>query len=156
MNAISRSPRLPTYIPKEERPKIPVEPMSMRLSPPHREAVEESAADKDPRIGTLVRIPDHPLSHRILELLDEIQGRRQDPLDCRRGPHFSPQQLNVMRELCDRGKRNKAIGAALGIAPLTVRDHLRDVRAKIGVRTRGEVIAFCAASGLFRFHWSSP
>jgi DNA-binding CsgD family transcriptional regulator len=44
-------------------------------------------------------------------------------------------------ELVARGRANKEIAVALGIAVHTVEDHLKSVFAKTGVRRRGELTA---------------
>jgi DNA-binding NarL/FixJ family response regulator len=44
-------------------------------------------------------------------------------------------------ELVARGWRNREIGAALFIAPGTVRKHLDNVYAKLGVRSCAQVVA---------------
>jgi DNA-binding CsgD family transcriptional regulator len=62
---------------------------------------------------------------------------------------FTPQQLRVLRELCDGAKSDAEIGAALGMAPSTARDHLVAIRQKVGVKTRRELIAYAAKRKLF-------
>lgn len=44
-------------------------------------------------------------------------------------------ELEVAREV-STGKSDKAIGAALGITCITVRNHLANIRAKLGVSNR--------------------
>jgi len=41
----------------------------------------------------------------------------------------------------ERGLRNAEIAATLGISPQTVRKHLENVYAKLGVRSRSAVVA---------------
>ena len=60
---------------------------------------------------------------------------------------LSPRELEVLRLLAE-GARNDEIAASLGIATATVKTHVNNVFAKIGVRRRREAIAYAAAHGL--------
>lgn len=60
---------------------------------------------------------------------------------------LNPRELEVLR-LVARGRRNKAIAAALGITESTVKFHVAGVLKKLGVGSRGEAAALAMASGL--------
>jgi DNA-binding CsgD family transcriptional regulator len=46
------------------------------------------------------------------------------------------------------GKVNKQIGAALGISPLTVKNHLARIRARLGAADKAQAVAIALRSGL--------
>jgi len=53
---------------------------------------------------------------------------------------LTPREVEVVLAL-ERGLRNADIAATLGISPQTVRKHLENVYAKLGVHSRGAVVA---------------
>jgi DNA-binding CsgD family transcriptional regulator len=57
---------------------------------------------------------------------------------------LTPQQHAVLQQLC-QGKTNKAIALALGLSPLTVRQHVSDILSRWGVSTRAAAVARAAA-----------
>lgn len=65
------------------------------------------------------------------------------------GEHFSAREEGVLR-LVAEGLCNKAIGKRLGVAPTTVKSHLRTAFSKLGVDTRTQAIAAIERRGLFR------
>jgi DNA-binding CsgD family transcriptional regulator len=60
---------------------------------------------------------------------------------------LTSRQLQIV-ELVGRGLRNREIAAVCGTSPNTVRNQLVSIFEKLGVTTRGELIARAAASGL--------
>ena len=63
-----------------------------------------------------------------------------------RDPDRSPQPLTQREEevlaYAAQGMRDKEIARRLGIEPRTVEQHVRKIVQKLGVRTRGEAVAF--------------
>jgi DNA-binding CsgD family transcriptional regulator len=55
---------------------------------------------------------------------------------------MTPRQQEVLTEVC-LGKSNKEIARALGMAEITVKQHLTEVFKALGVRTRSQAIAKC-------------
>jgi DNA-binding CsgD family transcriptional regulator len=53
--------------------------------------------------------------------------------------HFTPRQLDVIVEMC-KGKPNKEIARALGMAEATVKLHLTEIFKTLGVRNRSQAI----------------
>jgi DNA-binding CsgD family transcriptional regulator len=53
---------------------------------------------------------------------------------------LSPRERDVIHQMI-RGQATKQIAATLGLSPYTVADHLRAIFAKVGVRSRGELVA---------------
>lgn len=58
---------------------------------------------------------------------------------------FTARENAVLKELC-KGKSNKQIAGALGIAVPTVRNHLASIMSKLDVGSRCEVIAHLAGN----------
>ena len=54
--------------------------------------------------------------------------------------HISGRELDVIRMLC-QGLSNRAIGEKLYISEYTVKDHLKNIMAKMGVESRNEILA---------------
>lgn len=53
--------------------------------------------------------------------------------------HFTPRQRQVLTELC-KGKSNKEIARALGMAEATVKLHLTEIFKTMGVRNRAQAL----------------
>lgn len=64
------------------------------------------------------------------------------------GAGLTPREVEVTRLIC-RGHSDAEIAGLLTISPHTVHDHVRSVRAKLGVRTRAEVAAKVFAERYF-------
>lgn len=62
-------------------------------------------------------------------------------------PGLSSKERDVMR-LIAQGHRNDAIAGQLGLAEVTVRHHLKNVRQKLGARTREHALAICLKNGM--------
>ncbi|MBB4779452.1 response regulator transcription factor [Streptomyces rapamycinicus] len=60
---------------------------------------------------------------------------------------LNPRELEVLR-LVARGKRNKAIGDAIGITESTVKFHVASVLRKLEVASRGEAAALALSVGI--------
>jgi DNA-binding CsgD family transcriptional regulator len=60
---------------------------------------------------------------------------------------LTARELGVLRQLA-RGKSMKEIARALGISPKTVDNHLQNLYAKIGVKTRAGATLFALEHGL--------
>lgn len=56
------------------------------------------------------------------------------------GAGLTPREVEVTRLLC-RGLSDREMARELGVSAHTVHDHVRAVRAKLGVRSRSEVVA---------------
>lgn len=54
---------------------------------------------------------------------------------------FTPRESNIVK-LLFRGRSDKLIGQALGISTETVREHMRNIRSKLGAASRLEVVSF--------------
>ena len=54
---------------------------------------------------------------------------------------FTPRESHIVR-LLFRGRSDKLIGQALGISTETVREHMRNIRGKLGAASRLEVVSF--------------
>jgi DNA-binding NarL/FixJ family response regulator len=63
------------------------------------------------------------------------------------GPHLSAVERRVMH-LVAEGKVNKQIGAALGISPLTVKNHLTRIRGRLGAGDKAQAVAIALRAGL--------
>ena len=60
---------------------------------------------------------------------------------------LTEREIDVLEQAAD-GRDNREIGMVLHISPYTVRNHLERIKAKIGVRTRAELIAWAWHSRL--------
>ena len=79
----------------------------------------------------------------VARLIDEFrsQGRRRRmPLAGKRGPELTSRQWEVL-ELMGEGYTTTEIGRRLDVSPTTVRRHVSDILAKLGVSDRREAIA---------------
>ncbi len=63
------------------------------------------------------------------------------------GPHLTPVERRVL-VLVAEGKVNKQIGASLGLSPLTVKNHLARIRARLGAGDKAQAVAIALRSGL--------
>src|SRR3990167_9165167 len=75
-------------------------------------------------------------------------GGERDPGERRRGPimkrdplALTPREKEIL-ELVSQGMADKEIAAKLFIAPVTVGNHLQNIREKLGVRSRGLAAAW--------------
>lgn len=79
----------------------------------------------------------------VARLIDEFrsQGRRRRvPIVGKRGPELTARQWEVL-ELMGEGHTTTEIGRRLDVSPTTVRRHVSDILAKLGVSDRREAIA---------------
>jgi DNA-binding NarL/FixJ family response regulator len=79
----------------------------------------------------------------VARLIDEFrsQGRRRRvPIGGKRGPELTTRQWEVL-ELMGEGYTTTEIGRRLDVSPTTVRRHVSDILAKLGVSDRREAIA---------------
>ena len=60
---------------------------------------------------------------------------------------LTPRETDVVR-LVARGLADKELAHALGISPLTVRNHLRTAREKTGLANRTQLALYAIATGL--------
>ena len=82
----------------------------------------------------------------VARLIDEFrsQGRRRRvPVGGKRGPELTTRQWEVL-ELMGEGYTTTEIGRRLDVSPTTVRRHVSDILAKLGVSDRREAIALFA------------
>jgi DNA-binding NarL/FixJ family response regulator len=82
----------------------------------------------------------------VARLIDEFrsQGRRRRvPVSGKRGPELTTRQWEVL-ELMGEGYTTTEIGRRLDVSPTTVRRHVSDILAKLGVSDRREAIALFA------------
>lgn len=75
-------------------------------------------------------------------LLDQVAGRTAPP-----PPSLTARERTVLRLVAD-GLANKQIGARLGISEETVKTHLKDVFARLGVVNRAEAVTKAIQQGL--------
>ena len=61
--------------------------------------------------------------------------------------HLSPVERKVMG-LVAEGKANKQIGSSLGLSPLTVKNHLARIRARLGANDKAQALAIAMRAGL--------
>ncbi|OGA79990.1 MAG: hypothetical protein A2711_17405 [Burkholderiales bacterium RIFCSPHIGHO2_01_FULL_63_240] len=59
----------------------------------------------------------------------------------------SPRELQLLRELA-KGSSNREAAAALGISEQTAKTHRRNLQAKLGTHTGGELLTRARALGL--------
>ena len=62
-------------------------------------------------------------------------------------PALSRREMEVLR-LVAQGRSNREIGAALGLSPNTVANHLRRILARTGCSNRAEAAAYAIGAGL--------
>jgi DNA-binding NarL/FixJ family response regulator len=79
----------------------------------------------------------------VARLIDEFRSqgkRRRVPVGGKRGPELTSRQWEVL-ELMGEGYTTTEIGRRLDVSPTTVRRHVSDILAKLGVSDRREAIA---------------
>ena len=62
---------------------------------------------------------------------------------------LSPREIDVIRELAS-GKSNKEISSAISISGETVKFHLKNIQAKLGLSSRVSVAVDAIRSGLIK------
>ena len=62
---------------------------------------------------------------------------------------LTPREVDVLQRVA-RGSTTKEIGAALGLSPKTVDNHIQSIYGKLEVRTRGGATLFAMEHGLLR------
>ena len=60
---------------------------------------------------------------------------------------LTDREVTVLR-MVGEGLRNPEIGRALNIAPTTVRNHIINIRAKLGLRSRSRLVSYAARRGI--------
>jgi DNA-binding NarL/FixJ family response regulator len=105
-------------------------------------------------IGFLQKAWEPPAFQRALEQL--LSGGFYYPAESlersvRRGPTsgLTPRETDVICELA-QGISTKQIARKLGLAPTTVDKHIEQIRVKLGVRTRMQLVARIHELGTFR------
>jgi DNA-binding CsgD family transcriptional regulator len=94
-------------------------------------------------IGLAVR--DGHRAVAVIGLGDEPTRRRRPrlPTDCR----LTPRQADILR-LLSTGTSTAGIAHALSLSPTTVRNHIANLLAELGVHSRLEAVAVARAAGL--------
>jgi DNA-binding NarL/FixJ family response regulator len=84
-------------------------------------------------------LPPHMSDSLFAQIAKEARERKaQDVLD---GVRMTPRELEVI-ELIGEGLSNKEIAQRLGIAPHTVKSHVRNVMEKLALHTRLQIAAY--------------
>src|SRR5262249_11581493 len=86
---------------------------------------------------------------------DRSQAAPVVPVVAREGSALTVREREVLLAL-SRGASTKAIAAALGIRPLTARNHLHNIMTKLGVHSRVAAVALAHSSGLVPPPEASP
>lgn len=109
---------------------------------PHRDALSPSAAagaiQQAVRAGTI----DAEAARAVLAAV----GHRVPPVRFPQVAGLTPREVEVLR-LVAGGQSVKAIARSLGIAPKTADNHVQNLYAKIGVKTRGGATLFAIEHG---------
>ena len=75
-------------------------------------------------------------------LLEKVGGKRAFNLESLiRDFHLTRREIEVIRLICE-GAANKEIADKMKISEFTVRDHIKNILAKMNLHTRNEVVAF--------------
>jgi DNA-binding CsgD family transcriptional regulator len=78
----------------------------------------------------------------IMVLLEKVGGKRAFNLESlSRDFHLTRREIEVIRLICE-GAANKEIADKMKISEFTVRDHIKNILAKMDLHTRNEVVAF--------------
>ncbi len=90
------------------------------------------------------------LSRTVAAKVMHLQRQSQHPEDEDLGVHhLSEREVEVLRCVA-QGHTNQAIAALLFISENTVRNHLANIYAKLGVHNRAEAVTWAWQQGLFR------
>ncbi|MBV9326939.1 MAG: hypothetical protein JO352_24560 [Chloroflexi bacterium] len=95
-------------------------------------------------------IGDRVAEDRALEHLSELESRRIGERDHASGPRrggLSPREIQVLC-LAARGQTNREIAEQLVLGDKTVKRHLDNVYAKLGIRSRAAAAAYAVRAGL--------
>ncbi|MDP1578799.1 MAG: response regulator transcription factor [Candidatus Didemnitutus sp.] len=68
---------------------------------------------------------------------------------------LSEREQELLR-LFGQGQSNEEIASALGLAPMTVQNHRRNILGKLGLHSTPELIRYAAERGFARFRSASP
>jgi len=90
----------------------------------------EAGADIQPMLKELVRVDGSPMEGALMA-----------------GDSLSERELEVLRAMRE-GKSNKEIAVTLFVAPSTVKTHLKNIFAKMGVSNRTRAVTLAEAAGL--------
>jgi DNA-binding NarL/FixJ family response regulator len=99
--------------------------------------LKDTLADDLPRIVREVHEGRRPLPPDVLAKLEERAA----------SPTLTSREVEVMR-LVASGRRDKEIGVALGISSQTVRVHVKNIYAKLGVGDRTEAMSVAIRRGI--------
>jgi DNA-binding CsgD family transcriptional regulator len=81
------------------------------------------------------------LPTHIMVLIERIAEKREGDFEkASRDFNLSRREAEVLRLLCD-GNTNKGIAEKLFISEYTVKDHIKKIMEKMGVKSRSEIIA---------------
>lgn len=80
---------------------------------------------------------------RVQRKLSDVASSRPDAGDPRATARLTSREAEVLRMLTS-GLTNADIGELLGISPITVRNHIEHILAKLGVHSRLEAVVFAA------------
>lgn len=84
-------------------------------------------------------VDDNPT--HIMVLIEQIAEKREADFEkANKNYHLSKREAEVLRMLC-KGYANKGIAEKLFISEYTVKDHIKQIMEKMGVKSRSEIIA---------------
>lgn len=78
-------------------------------------------------------------NHLVAVLFERINSNRLDPIRARRRFGLSAREFEVIQAL-KIGMSDKEIASSLGVGFETIRDYLKNIRAKLGVSTRTAIL----------------
>jgi DNA-binding CsgD family transcriptional regulator len=133
------------------------------LTPAASTCIRQMVAAAGPEIGALLAdfrdfVRHQGTSRELMTYASELVGRWNemqgfDKQESRTGTDvLSPREVAII-ELIGRGQSNKAMARQLGIAPETVKTHLKNIFLKLGVERRAQAIACAHALGLIGPGW---
>ncbi len=89
----------------------------------------------------------HLLSPNVVEVLCRVLSA-ESSIE-RNGVSISKREQEILQWVRD-GKSNAEIAQILELSPLTVKNHIQNIRAKLGVHTRGHAVARAISLGALR------